>query len=214
MFSPRVFAVDCGAGHVSCGIVNKDKSGRLSLEHFAFESFNPDPTIENEWSGFLSQALTDLLRTQKHSGPVSISLPGHQTLSKFIKTPSVDKSKREKIFAFEAQQNIPYPLHEVVWDHLTVADDGLDLEVMLGAAKTEIVDETCDVMRHLGLTPEAVTPSSVATLNCFRYNYDDLEGNNLVVDIGAHSTHLIFVDSKRFFIRTLPMGGNTITQTL
>lgn len=214
MFSPRVFAVDCGAGHVSCGIVNKNKAGRLTLEHFAFESFNPDPSIENEWSGFVGQALADLLRTHKHAGPTSLSLPGHQTLGKFIKTPSVDKSKREKIFAFEAQQNIPYPLSEVVWDHLTVADDGLDMEIMLGAAKLDIVEETCGVLQQLGLIPEAVTPSSVAVLNCYRYNYDDVPENNLIVDIGAHSTHLIFVDSKRFFIRTLPMGGNTITQGL
>ncbi|MFH1497470.1 MAG: pilus assembly protein PilM [Verrucomicrobiota bacterium] len=214
MSSPRVLAVDCGAGHVACGLIQSDKSGRLSLEKFAIETFNPDAALEGKWDQMLTQSLGELTQRAKLEGPVIIGLPGHQTLSKFIKTPAVEKSKRAKIFQFEAQQNIPYPLSEVVWDHVTVADDGLDLEVMLGAAKLDVVENACAAVGGSGLTVQQVSSSSVALLRCFRYNYPEITDSVLVVDIGARSTNLLFVENQRFFIRTIPLAGNTITQSI
>ncbi len=214
MSSPRVLAVDCGAGHVACGLLQSDKSGRLSLERFAIETFNPDAALEGKWSQLLTQSLSELVHREKFSGAALIGLPGHHTLSKFIKTPAVDKSKRDKIFQFEAQQNIPYPLNEVVWDHLTVADDGLDLEVMLGAAKLDVVENACAAVGESGLAVEGASSSSVALLRCFRYNYPEITDSVLVVDIGARSTNLLFVENERFFIRTIPLAGNTITQSI
>lgn len=214
MSSPRVLAVDCGAGHVACGLLQSDKSGRLSLERFAIETFNPDAALESKWTQLLTQSLGELAPKAKLSGPAVIGLPGHHTLSKFIKTPAVEKSKRAKIFQFEAQQNIPYPLNEVVWDHLTVADDGLDLEVMLGAAKLDVVENACAAVGEAGLTVEGVSSASIALLRCFRYNYPEITDSVLVVDIGARSTNLLFVENERFFIRTIPLAGNTITQSI
>ncbi len=214
MSSPRVLAVDSGAGHVSCGLVSTDKSGRITLERFALETFNPDAAIEAEWGQLFGQSLAEVIRREKMSGPVSLSLPGHQTLAKFIKTPAVEKSKRQKIIHFEAQQNIPYSLDEVVWDDLTVSDDGLDLEIMLAAAKLDIVEESCGAVGSAGLSVQQVTPSSLAVLRCFRYNYPDLDESVLLVDIGARSTNLIFVEKQRFFIRTIQLAGNTVTQAI
>lgn len=214
MSSPRVLAVDCGAGHVACGLLQRDRSGRLSLERFAIETFNPDAALENKWDQLLAQSLGELTQREKLTEAAVIGLPGHHTLSKFIKTPAVEKSKRAKIFQFEAQQNIPYPLSEVVWDHLTVADDGLDLEVMLGAAKIDVVENACAAVGSAGLTVEGASSSSVALLRCFRYNYPEVTDSTLVVDIGARSTNLLFVENDRFFIRTIPLAGNTITQSI
>ena len=75
------------------------------------------------------------LARRKVSGVSSIAVPGHLALTKFIKTSSVAKEKRGKIIAFEAAENIPYPLNEVVWDYLVVADDSFDIDVMLTAVK-------------------------------------------------------------------------------
>ena len=56
----------------------------------------------------------------------------------------------------------------------------------------------------------------MALYNTVRYNYVDVEGCILVIDIGARSTNLVFVEEGRFFSRNLPiMGtGNVITQQL
>jgi Tfp pilus assembly PilM family ATPase len=69
--------------------------------------------------------------------------------SKFVKLPPVDTSKVTQIIQYEAQQNVPFPLEEVVWDYqiLGAAATG-ELEVLLVAIKTDVgrepvEDERC-----------------------------------------------------------------------
>jgi Tfp pilus assembly protein, ATPase PilM len=214
MSLPRVLAVDCGAGHLACGLVTSDKSGRLQLEKLALDAFNPDPSLDGAWSGMIAQVLSESARREKFVGPATIGLPGHHILGKFIKTPSVEESKRAKIVQFEAQQNIPYSLDEVVWDYQVVSEEGLDLELMLAAAKKDVVHGACDALAGAGLGAVAVLPSSISVLRCFRYNYPEQTGSVMIADIGARSANLIFADNERFFVRTIPLAGNTITQAV
>ena len=214
MSLPRVLAVDCGAGHLACGLVSSDKSGRLQLEKLALDAFNPDSSLDAGWTGMIAQVLSETARREKFAGPATIGLPGHHILGKFIKTPAVEESKRAKIVQFEAQQNIPYSLDEVVWDYQVVAEQGLDLELMLAAAKKDIVHGACDALSGAGLSVVGVLPSSVAVMRCFRYNYPESTGSLMIADIGARSTNLIFADGERFFVRTIPLAGNTITQAI
>jgi type IV pilus assembly protein PilM len=214
MSLPRVLAVDCGAGHLACGLVTSDKSGRLQLEKLAIDAFNPDPSLDAGWTGMLGQVLLDTAKREKFSGPAKAGLPGHHILGKFIKTPSVEESKRAKIVQFEAQQNIPYSLDDVVWDYQVVSEEGLDLELMLAAAKKDVVHDTCDALAAAGLGVVEVLPSSVAVLRCFRYNYPEVTDSVIIADVGARSTNLIFADKNRFFVRTIQLAGNTLTQAV
>jgi len=214
MSSSRVLAVDSGAGHVACGLFAPAKNGRLVLEQFALESFNPDVSLEAHWTELVSQSLSAAAKRASVSGAAVLSVPGHHTLTKFVKTPAVEKAKREKVLQFEAQQNIPYPLHEVVWDYLTVSDDGLDLEVMLAAVKLDVAGALCHTVRNDGISAKAILPSTVALYRSFKYNYPDATGPVLVVNIGARSTNLLFIDGSRFFIRTIALAGNSVTQAI
>jgi type IV pilus assembly protein PilM len=214
MSLPRVLAVDCGAGHLACGLLSSDKAGRLQLEKLALDAFNPDASLEEEWSSMIAQALADTVRREKFSGVAAVGLPGHHILGKFIKIPTVEESKRDKIVQFEAQQNIPYSLDEVIWDYEVVAEQGLDLELMIAAAKTEVVEGACAALATSKLSVVSVTPSSVAVTRCFRHNYPEAAGSAIIADIGARSTNLIFVDAERFFVRTIPLAGNTLTQAI
>lgn len=214
MALPRVFAVDCGAGHITCGLVTSDKSGNLTLDKFLCDVINPDPASDGDWQAMVAQSLTENSRTQKLSGVAVLGLPGHHILGKFIKIPTIEESKRAKIVQFEAQQNIPYPLHEVVWDYEVVSQQGLDLELMLAAVKQDVVRGACATLSASGLSTTGVIPSSVAVARCFRYNYPEVQGAVLVADIGARSTNLIFIDADRYFVRTIPLAGNSITQSI
>ena len=124
MRTPRVLAVDIGAGHVACGLFAVGASGRLVLQQFGLEPHSSDPSHEGRWSAEIAQSLGGIVARRKLSGPAALAVPGHLALTKFVKTPSVPKEKRSKIVSFEAAENIPYPLADVVWDHAVVADDG------------------------------------------------------------------------------------------
>jgi len=214
MALPRVFAVDCGAGHITYALITSDKAGNLSLQRLVCDVVNPDPASDGEWLGMIANSLSEGSRAQKLNGVGVLGLPGHHILGKFIKIPVIEESKRAKIVQFEAQQNIPYPLAEVVWDYEVVADPGLDLELMIAAAKQDIVQGACDALSKNGLGVVNVLPSSVAVARCFRYNYPEVSGSVVVADIGARSTNLIFMDAGRFFVRTIPLAGNAITQAI
>jgi type IV pilus assembly protein PilM len=54
----------------------------------------------------------------------------------------------------------------------------------------------------------------MALYNAVRYNYDNLPACTLVVDIGARSTDLIFLEAGRVFSRSVPVAGNQITQLI
>jgi type IV pilus assembly protein PilM len=214
MRAPRVLAVDIGAGHVACGVFTVGASGRLVLQHFALEPHSSDPSHEGRWAVEIAQSLGAVGARRKISGPAAIAVPGHLALTKFIKTPSVAKEKRVKIVAFEAAENIPYPLEEVVWDHVVVADDGFDLEVMLAASKFDAMQALCGAADAAGFPVERATPASLALCRAFRYNYPQVLDSVIVVNIGARTTNLLFLEGDRFYVRTLALAGNAVTQAI
>jgi type IV pilus assembly protein PilM len=54
----------------------------------------------------------------------------------------------------------------------------------------------------------------MALYNAFRYNYSHLNGCSLLVDIGARTTNLLFIESARVFSRSVPIGGGSITSAI
>jgi type IV pilus assembly protein PilM len=210
----RVLAVDTGAGHVASGAFAVAKGGRLALEHFALNSFNSDAAAEGQWNRAVAQALKGEKQSSKLKGAAVAVMPGHLTLTKFVKTPSVEKSKRAKMIQFEAQQSIPYALEEVVCGCDMVADDGLDIDLFLAATKINVAEGLCSSLVGAGLRPQAVVPSVYALYRAFKYNHPGADDCDLLISIGARSTHLIFSDKGRFFSRTVPLAGNNLTQAI
>lgn len=211
MPSPRVLAVDIGAGHVACGVFTTGAAGRLVLQQFAVEAHSSDPAHEARWGTELAQSLGAVGARYRLSGNATLGIPGHLALTKLIKTPSLAKEKRRKIVEFEAAENIPYPLNEVVWDHLVLADDGYDLEVMLAAAKLDAMQGLCAAADAAGFAAVGAVPAGVALGRAFRYNYPQTTGSVIVANIGARTTNLVFIEGDRFYVRTVAYAGNNVT---
>jgi type IV pilus assembly protein PilM len=214
MRSSRVLAVDIGAGHVACGAFTAGATGRLVLQQFALEPHSSDPAHEARWAVELAQSLGAIAARHHLSGHAALAVPGHLALTKFIKTPSIAKEKRGKIIAFEAAENIPYPLEEVVWDHVIVSDDSFDLEVMLTAVKFDAMQALCAAADSAGFPAERAIPSGLALYHAFRYNYPEVRENVIVANVGARSTNLLFIEADRFYVRTLALAGNSVTQAI
>jgi Tfp pilus assembly PilM family ATPase len=72
--------------------------------------------------------------------------------SKFVKLPPVEPGKVNQIIQHEAQQNVPFPLAEVVWDYQILGSTGGgELEVLLVAVKADIVEGLFRVTESSGL---------------------------------------------------------------
>jgi type IV pilus assembly protein PilM len=212
MSASKTLIINCGASHVSVSTFSVN-SGDLMLEDFVIEELDYDYSIDEEWLSALTVKLGDILRRNKFHGPATLIAPGYQLLTKTIKVPHVEAAKQAQIIAFEAQQNITYPLSDVVWDYQVISDDGVETEVILIAIKSDVINSFCQQIGGYGISPSRIPAASILDYNAYKLNYEDDE-DTLLVNIGARSSNLIFINEAGFFIRNIALGGNSLTQNL
>src|SRR5438874_12212542 len=160
----------------------------------------------------LREMMTEL---QVKRGRINYAVSGQSVFARFVKLPSVDEEKIERIISFEAQQNVPFPIDEVVWDYQLVGGGGGEpIQVVLVAIKVDLLDQINGAVEETGLRTSIVDVAPMALYNAFRYNYSDLDGCSLLVDIGARTTNLLFIESGKVFSRSLPLGGSSITAAI
>ena len=206
--------VDFGAVNLKLAEFELTEAGGLSLVHYGFKSLGQDGMQESSREAAMLKGLQELL-AQRSPGTrdVNVCAPGFHTFSKFVKLPPVDTSKVTQIIQYEAQQNVPFPLEEVVWDYqiLGAAASG-ELEVLLVAIKSDVVEGLFRTAEKAGLRMQLVDVSPASLCNAFRYNYGDLEGCTMLLDIGAKTSNLLFFDKGNVYSRGINIGANAITQ--
>lgn len=147
--------------------------------------------------------------------PVYACIPSQSVFSRFLKLPGAEPADVESIIGFEAQQNVPFPIDEVVWDHQIMGDRRNDSwDVALVAIKADHLNEIVRAARLGGLSAELVDVAPMALFNAFRYNYPEIEDSTLLVDLGARTTNLVFAEKGRVFSRSIPIGGNSISAAI
>ena len=206
--------VDFGAGSLKLAEFEIDEAGGLRLKNFAIKPLGLEGSQEASRERIILQALQEtLLEKGIKSKNVNVCAPGFHVFSKFVKLPPVDAAKVGQIIQYEAQQNVPFPLSEVVWDYqiLGAAASG-ELEVLLVAIKSEIVEGLFRVAAQSKLKLQLCDASPAALCNAFRYNYPDLEDCTMLLDIGAKTSNLLFFEKGKVFSRSINLGANIITQ--
>jgi type IV pilus assembly protein PilM len=209
---PRIGAIDCGARHAACGWFVAGPGGRLVLQEFALEPVDAGPELHGGWPDAAGRALASLTVCHKPGATCRLALSGRHTLVKFVRTPSLGPAGQSGAVAFAARQNIPCPPDQAVWDHLTVDDDGADLKFVLAAAKSNVASAIHGAAAAAGFDVAQIVPAGIALMRAFRYTHPAESGRVLVVEVGAHSTHLVLIDGERFCLRTFAQGGDAITR--
>lgn len=149
---------------------------------------------------------------------VVVSVPGHMAFARFAKLPPIEPSKVKSIVAYEAQQQIPFPIEEVEWDYQVFAqEDAPDIEVGIFAITKERIAKFLSNYRAVGMRVDMLTLSPVAVYNAFAHENAGGTGHGsgtVYLDIGTTSTDIIVVEDETIWLRTLPLGGNHFTQAL
>ncbi|MBN1269253.1 MAG: type IV pilus assembly protein PilM [Kiritimatiellae bacterium] len=211
----RILALDIGASGLKMAEFRALRSGGIELVHYAIGSLGMDVQSDADRSAYIVTTVRELMREKGiKPGPALISVSGQSVFSRFVKLPPVDREKVYQIILYEAQQNVPFPIEEVVWDYQLIGGAEGQLDVMLAAIKAEIIENMTDAVEAAGLHTDLVDVAPAALYNAVRYNYADLSGCTLVIDVGARSTDLIFIEEGRIFTRSIPVAGNAITQQI
>lgn len=211
----RILALDIGASTIKLAEFNATRDGTVELMNFGVSSLGSDAASDAERGVLITTTIKELMHDCGiKPGPVLLSVSGQSVFSRFVKLPPVDKDKVYQIIAYEAQQNVPFPINEVVWDYQLIGRGEGELDVMLAAIKADIIIGLTDAVDQAGLQADLVDVAPMALYNAVRFNYNDTAGCTLAVDIGSRSTDLIFMEQGRVFIRSVPVAGNAITQQI
>lgn len=130
---------------------------------------DPDALIREALDKFLS-------RNQIKLDEVAIGIAGQSGLARFVKLPPVEEKKIAEIVKFEAKQQIPFPLDEVVWDFQKIAGgeavDGFALETEIGlfAMKRDVISRYLGYFAGSKIEVHMVQMSPLALVNFATYD--------------------------------------------
>ena len=131
--------IDFGAGSLKLAEFDVGDSGALRLVRYALKPLGLAGAQDAAREGVVLRGLQELLSDKAIAARTcNVCAPGFHVFSKFVKLPPVDSYKIGQIIQYEAQQNVPFPLEEVVWDYqiLGTLPSG-ELEVLLVAIKSD-----------------------------------------------------------------------------
>ena len=207
-------ALNIGSQRISMAVFEVSKSGGLVLKGYDSESIVADPAMEASRIAQARVAIADLTQRLKvGKAKARYAISGQSVFTRFVKLPPLQDDNIEQLVTFEAQQHVPFPLQEVVWDYELI-EGATDKEVVIAAIKNEALDEINSAVNDSGLTTAEVDVAPMALYNAFRSTYGQPEEPILIIDIGAKTSNLLYVEGRRFFTRSVGIGGSSITAAI
>lgn len=206
---------------------------RLVVESFDYIEYPKILTQpEAEPAELVREALeTFLSRNELAGDTVAMSVGGQNGLMRFIKLPPVEAKKIPDIVKYEARQQIPFSLDDVVWDYQQLTggseEDGFALEPEVGlfAMKRDQVARALTPLEAAGIEVDLIQLAPLAVYNyvCFdrleemsTQTYDPAKppSSTVVISLGTDTTDLVVTNGFRVWQRNIPIGGNHFTRAL
>ncbi len=214
-----ILCIDIGGDSIKAAEFSYVPGQSLNLERFAYTEyeFSSDEPPED----VILKTLADVIKTNGFSArDVYVSISGKNAFVRFVKIPAMttDKDKIQEIISYEAQQAIPFSSDEVVWDSQllqpTADADGSEIDAMIVIVKKQEVSRISELVEKLGKRIALIEVAGTSCYNSARANNVGANECQMILDIGGRCSTLIFIDGSRFFVRTIPIAGDTITQQI
>lgn len=185
-----------------------------------------------EQTELILDALKQFLSRNSVKGDrIAISVPGQNGLARFIKLPPVEAKKIPDIVRYEARQQIPFDLNDVVWDYQRLsggADQGFALETEVGlfAMKRDVAARSIEPFERVGIEVDILQLAPLAIYNFIlfdqltdlpppeEYDPDDPPESIVVISMGTDATDLVITNGFRVWQRSVPIGGGHFTRAL
>jgi len=228
--SSAVWGIDigqCAVKALRCRS-NEDAS-RITVDAFDYIEY---PKILSQADADAPQLIRDALtqflsRNSVRGDRVAVSVSGQSGLARFIKLPPVEAKKIPDIVKYEARQQIPFALEDVVWDYQQMAggsvEDGFSMETEVGlfAMKRDQVSKALRPFNDAKIEVDVVQLAPLAVYNYIvfdRLQAASEEGGPppsvVVLSMGTDTTDLVVTNGFRVWQRSIPLGGSHFTKAL
>jgi len=180
-----VWAIDignCGLKALRCHAHERaDRIVADAFDYIEYPKILTQPGAEPR--ELVAEALQQFLSRNSVAGDaVAISVSGQAGLARFIKLPPVEAKQIPNIVRYEARQQIPFDLNDVIWDYQRMGggaeEEGFALETEIGlfAMKRETVFRSLEPFQDAGIEVDYVQLSPLALYN---YVYFDMLADEL-----------------------------------
>jgi len=226
--------IDIGSQSVKMALLKPAGSG-YELVNFGMASLPPDTIVDGDLENpaAITAAIKNLIKSEKIPSKVKYAafcVSGQSVIIKKITVPLMSEQELTESIQQEAEQYIPFDIDEVNVDFQIVKaegdipaagekideDDDRQMEVLLVAAKKDVVAEHSEIITDAGLTPVVVDLDVFALENAFQLSHAiDDDDTIALINIGASVTNVNIIENGiTAYTRDIPVGGANITESI
>jgi type IV pilus assembly protein PilM len=212
--------LDIGSGLIKVAVIDHSKK-EPELIKVAIQPLMQDAIVEGEIMdpGVVAEAIQSALAAAGvTSKQVVTAVGGRDVIIKKIQIERVKEQQARELMRWEAEQHVPFDMESVELDFqiLDPDADGLEMNVLLVAAKRELIDSKVRVITDAGLEAAIVDVDAFALHNAFELNHPDaMDGMVALINIGHDVTNLnILEDGVPILTRDLTLGTRRVREDL
>jgi type IV pilus assembly protein PilM len=220
--SKSIVGLDIGSHSVKAvELSRKGKSGDFELTHLGVASLPPEAIVQG---AFLNSAgIVDAIREAVEKAKiktkhVAAAVSGHSVIVKKVSLPTMSRDELDEQIRWEAEQYIPFDVNEVNLDFQILTEGGGEgqMDVLLVAAKKDLIDDYVQVITEAGLQPAVIDVAAFAVENAWEANYTtSLDETVALVNIGAQVVNINVVSGGvPTFTRDITTAGNQYTEEI
>ena len=224
----QLVGVDIGSFAIKVVEIEQTKKGRF-LKNFGIiglprNAIREGDIVEQE---VVAEALKGLFKNLKtRNRNVAVALSGYPVMAKRITLPHSGREQIEATIHDQAEQYIPFDINDVNLDFDILeseeslsegedADEEKSLEVMLVAAKKDVIDAYVNLLAAADLNPGVLDVDVFALQNAAELNITGEKEGYAVVNVGAEELGInTVVDGASLFSRDSSFGGTQITDLI
>jgi len=207
--------LNIGASYVELAEYEQGAKGALTLVRYGTAKLDVPLDFETA-DTILSPALLGIVReTGIKPGKVVMSVMGQMVFPKFSAIPKAGGDEKfEQMIRYEIEQNIPFPIDEMVCDRQVLGDtENGDTGVMIVAAKIAQVEALTNAVQAAGFTPDIVDAAPTALTNAVRFSHpEDADSCVVTLWLGTKATTLIITEGDKIYTRLIQVGSATIAK--
>ncbi|HLG06002.1 MAG TPA: type IV pilus assembly protein PilM [Gemmatimonadales bacterium] len=212
--------LDIGSGQIKVAVITHG-SGEPVLSKVAFAPLADDAIVEGEVMdpGIVAAAVRGLLQESGiKSKQVVTAVGGRDVIIKKIPMDRMKEQEAREVIRWEAEQHVPFDMDNVELDFqiLDPEGEGLQMTVLLVAAKRELIDHKIALLSEIGVTSSIIDVDSFALHNAFELSYPEGMGGVVgLVNIGHEMTNINILDEGvPVLTRDLPVGTRRFREDL
>lgn len=209
----KFLTLNIGAATVELAEYEQGAKGALTLVNYGTAKLAATLDPSNVGT-VLPPAVLEIVREKGiKPGPVAVSIPGQMTFLRLAAIAAAGGDEKfEQMVRFEIEQNIPFPIDEMICDRQIIGETSAgDKSVLIVAAKIDQTEAITTALSSVGFSPELVDVAPLCLVNVLRHSRPE-DGCAVLLDIGAKTTSLAIVEDGRLYNRSIPVAGNAITK--